>query len=606
MNISYKYEDKSVATAASKYLRTAATLACGALCLLTSIVRGQELTGAVTVEGDYMPDIIHPERINMLPGLERYRSSNEALPYALDGVEARFRPAFLPLPSTSWGASRSLPSSRGYLELSLGSWLDANLSAGYSILRSDESKLNVWLQHNSTSLWRPYPDVDARRWSYQESAGADFSHRFTSAGTLSASLQYRLGCFDYYGYHPSAPSGEGGAEGIASTSARMPTQTLNDIAFRAGWRPEKLKGTGGDYFADLRVRYFGYRKGERETDLSLSGGYSLSWDRGSQIGIAGNVEVLLYGASEGYKAPDTYGMVTLTPYYEFIKRNMRLRLGADVDITANAAGNTSDTHYSLFHIAPDVRFDIKGKGIGFYAHALGGSELHTLAGASQTDPYCMPSLISTQPVYTPLDLRIGLEAGPFAGFSAGIEARYRYSMHLPLEGWYSAMLNGRVPSVTDLRGIHLSGCSAALRLRYNYGERLRISAEGSYQPQDGEKGYFNGLDRPRWTAEAEIIGKPVEKLSLSLSYRLRAVRHIYRSINLPSSGSVMIEGTPDREIIGERLPDTSTLDFSASWQLTPRIALTLRGCNLLDRHETLLPDLISEGINFRGGVNIIF
>ena len=207
-------------------------------------------------------------------------------------------------------------------------------------------------------------------------------------------------------------------------------------------------------------------------------------------------------------------------------------------------------------------------------------------------------------MYTPIDAAIGAEFGPFGGFTAGAEFRFKHSMHVPLGGWYSTELNNGAPF--DFGRISTTGFSAGLKAAYSFGNIFSIRAEGSYQPQNGTKGYFNGFDRPRWIASAGLECNPVKPLTLGVAYRYRGVRYIYASRELPTPPGVIINGGGEREIYGTRLRDISTLDFSAAWQISPKLAVTFRADNLLDRHEEILPMLGSEGVTFYGGLSVLF
>ena len=576
-----------------------------------SLPAGAQLHGEVTVEGDYQPEVILPERINMLPGMQRFRSESGALPYADRGVVTPFKTAHLPLPPTAWGADREPSDRRGYLDVSLGSWLNADISAGYRALRGRTGDLSVWLQHTSTSLWRPWPDSKERRYSYQETLGARYNLAVGDAGIFSVALQYHLGLFNYYGLLPGND-----ADGF-------PHQTLNDAAIRLAWDAPRRESDGSDYGVAARFRAFAFREGQREYDTQLSGRYSMAWSGGSRIGADASLSILAYGNSEGVARPDTYGMLRLTPYYTFTKRNMTLRLGIDLDFTANAGGSTADTHYAAFHAAPDVRFDVRGRGVGFFVRALGGSELRTLASAWQTDRYCLPWLSNTQPEYTPIDATAGFEITALRGLTASLSVRFKSTRHVALEGWHMALLNygdrptpsleatlpkGAKPGYgTELWGATITGVGFDLGLGYRLGDIFNISASGSYVPQKGTRGIFNGYDRPRWTADASLEVHPVKPLTLAVDYRYRGVREIYTSYQpQPTNPDIVVDGTPKRQLAGQRLPDISTLDFRARWRLNKMTGIGLQACNLLNRHEMLLPCLRSEGITFAGQIDFQF
>ena len=130
-----------------------------------------------------------------------------------------------------------------------------------------------------------------------------------------------------------------------------------------------------------------------------------------------------------------------------------------------------------------VKFALQTGQVGLFLNILGGSRLNTLASLHQYDYYMMPALTSTTPTYTPLDASLGVNLGPFSGFSLGIEARYRVSKNVPLGGWYQAWLDygsasmpgmdktetsakGNVLYSLDSDGINLHGGSIAAKIAY--------------------------------------------------------------------------------------------------------------------------------------------
>ena len=157
----------------------------------------------------------------------------------------------------------------------------------------------------------------------------------------------------------------------------------------------------------------------------------------------------------------------------------------------------------------------------------------------------------------------------------------------------------------------MHGLSLAMHAGYRLGSILELEAEGTYQPQDGEKGYFNGYDRPRWTASVAATVKPVEKLSLSLEYEYRGVRRIYTQAGRVGSAAVpggipVIKDSGDGPMPSLRLPDLTLLGFRAGWQFTPKVGVFVQGANLLDRRDDVLPFAPMQGISVVGGVNLLF
>ena len=591
------------------------------LLLATAATASAQLHESVNVEGTYLRDVLHPDRINRLPELTHFRIADSSLDYALQGVPAAFSPASPAIPATLWGADRSAEPRLGYLELSSGSFLNSSLYFGVGILRQPDRRLDLRLSHNSTSLWRPFGEAADPRKSYEENIGLSYAQRFRDAGTLSISAQYHLGYFNYYGIDPSL---------VAVNSADVPfqrqlTQTLNDAAFKAEWN--SLHGISPlDWHASAGVRVFATRTDTRETDISIAGGVAKDFGDEHRAGIDADVDALLYSEAHGGVAPDNYSAISLKPFYRWQRRNVQFRVGADLDLVFNADGEKQGSHFGAFHAAPDVRFDVTGRNTGFYIHVTGGTELHTLASMWQLDPYRNPHLESTMPVYTPLDAVIGGEFTPFRGFSAGIGLRYKISRNVPMEGWYMAWLNGphvlRLPDVPPginpeygmgLERYNLSGFGVEVKLHYQPSRVFDIHARGSYTPQSDDSGIFNGLDRPRWVADAGFEVEPVRQFRFGADVEYRGVRRVYTGYYDPSSSSLTPGGSrPDPAKADElivtslRLPDICRMSAHVVWNVTPTFALRVDADNLLNRRFEILPYMPTEGIAVTGGLQWLF
>lgn len=598
-------------------------------------VSAQNLHESVNVEGVYRIEVVQPERINVFPRHEDVSLERADLNFDTDGVPAQFAPTALPMGITGWRTAREA-SPRGYIDLSLGSWLNSSLSAGYDVIRKKDTRLSVSLQHNSTSLWRPdlsEATHDVRRFRYDESAAARFARTFSGKGLLEASLDYHFGYFNYYSYLPHAVTDIPGSAGM---KYKAPTQTLNDLSAMAAW--SNPSGLPLQWNVGLRARYFGYRSlylpgtagnelqalsGERETRLDLLAGLSRKWEAGSQIGLDAEGSLLLYSGlshlTHSYvnlpSLPD-YGMLILKPYYRFTRNNFIINAGVDIDLTFNADGDTPDSHYSLFHIAPDIRIDWRREKFGMWIKLLGGSTPQTLASGSVFNYYRLPALPSTQPIYTPADASVGFEFGKWKGISAGVGIAYRATKHVPLDGWYMAILNygaspmpglpaeAQFPTYgTGYQGIDLHGFSFDLHAAYEYGNIVKAEGSVKYQPQHGSRGWWNGLDRPRWVLNAGLDVRPIKPLHIGIGYEYRGVRSIYTAYAVTESSPVVEQST---RLASYRLPDICNLKASASYDISNRLNVGVRAYNLLNHRIESLPCLLTEGIDIQGVISYKF
>lgn len=592
-----------------------------------------QLNESINVEGKYLPEIIHADRINTYPTRMGLNVETNRLSYETAGVPASFYPDGVTLPATGWRASRTPSRYRGYLDLGIGSWLNSNLSAGYCFIDNDDTRFGVRLQHNSISLWKPklYPQIDnIRQFRYDETIGIYASHNLGKAGTIGGSLDYHAGYFNYYGYVPIKVSHDGNPDIEKPTglnnSYKAPTQTLNDIAFRVGWNTLP-KFDDISAYASAGVRYFGYRRyyqplteyaGSRETNVNIAGGLNFPTSAKSALGFDANINVTGYSGGDvsadppALPAPDTYGLFTLTPYYSFILDNLNVKLGADLDFAIKAG--MEGHRYGAFHIAPDVKADYRGNGAALFLHLTGGSQLSTLADNSALDYYQRPYILNTAPVYTPLDAELGANFGPFAGFSAQVALAYRISRGQIAGGLYMEELNDFIDSypfpideqyprqtyVAEGR-YNLHGFSVNAHLGYELGKLLKINLDGSYQPQKGTNGYFNGYDRPRLTADAALEVSPTDKLKFKLAYQYRGVRNCMAVYSLSDD-----TGNAITRLHPYRLPDLTFLNLGASYAFSDRLSVNVQADNLLNRHSEFLPGLPLSGVIVSGGLSLLF
>ena len=603
---------------------------------------------SISVEGKYVPEIFRLDRINSFPKQVKFSLDTRPLGYDAKSVPAGFAPNLFPMPATGWNDSREFSDARGYLELGAGSWLNSTLSAGYRFIDDKATTFGIRLQHNSTSLWKPNVSElmqDTKQARYDENIGIYGSHDFEGKGKLSGAIDYHIGNFNYYGFDP-----QWGAFQIGN-APKVPTQTLNDIAARFSWQSpvaaDKLSWNAG-----VGVRYFGYRanyspfngylgiidpdtwtlastQGCRETDLNLNGGFNLPLSGGSSFGVDLNADILIYPKSElvaGYVGvwnPENYSVVTLTPYYRFSRERLLVRIGADIDLAFNAGEEDGgDNHkYGFLHIAPDVKVDYLAGPVSFYLHALGGTRLNTLASNYERDYYQSPDLGSSCPVYSPLDGSLGATFGPFSGFSAGIDFAFRITRGEYIGGWYQSYMNYGSTTIPGLpetayidrvdRELHynysnsdyynLHGFSLGARASYDAGKIFKVEAKGNYQPQNGNNGYFNGYDRPRWTALISAETNPWKGLKFKLAYEYRGVRNIYAMAHY--TGALVSDS---QLLAGYRLPDITYLNFGASYSFTKNFSLWAQADNLLNRHDEILPSLPSQGLRVTGGFSLIF
>lgn len=614
-------------------------------------VAAQELKENVNIEGHYAPKVIKTDKIYTLPQRISFTLESPSLDYDYNSLTTPFANDVLTMPATSWQAERNIANRKGYVDFHLGSWLNANLSAGYRFIDNEKTTFGIALQHNSTTLQKPYQQSDVKRLRYDDALTLYTSNQFSRYGTLNAALTYHLGYFNYFMlFAEQSPK-----------SSKKASQTLNDIKAKIGWNNFCQNNKTLSYNADLKLRSFNYRSlylpqyllntqpqnnttlpypetttpysryhPDRENHLALCGQLSSAKNE-NQLNLKAAFNLLTYSRCKVCTSqlashltgtlpqdardkiitpPADYGLISLTPAWKLLKNNLNITLGAQVDFAINAPGNKADNHYSLFHIAPDVKIAWGNQQFGVALQAIGGSKLNTMASAYDNVYYSLPLCIANEPSYTPLDAILDLNFGPYSGFEATISGEYKIEHHIPSSALYPAILAYQAPlssiysspGMADLASCglpsqqyNLHGSQLAVKLQYSPIHLLSASASAKWTPQSETTGYYNGYDRPTVVATANLNIYPLKSLSLSAEYMLRHNRAIYTAI--PRSPQYI-----------SRLPleDISLLNFAAQYQINNHITLSLNAYNLLNRHTDLMPALPATGIEFAGGVQWLF
>lgn len=563
-------------TSVFRHIALAATLA------TTAFASAQSLDESVTVEGTYRPEIIPADRLPLVPDLLRFSAPESRMQFDQNPVSANFAPDALTMPSTDWRVRKNYSATRGYLDFRLGSWLNSSLSAGYAPIRNDATTLNVWLQHCSTSLWREKWEAEGtkhegpKRFRYDETIGADLSHRFAGAGRLDADLRYHLGYFNYYMLS---------SDWIDNLN-KIPTQTLNDASVNLRWEGRTYGKY--NYEAYANVRYFGYRRMyELHGNLLSSQTPAIELlqttpDRETSVNAGGNLRYAHNGCSSwqadlGYSGVinslgSDVNRLQITPAYLYTQGNTALRVG----VKATAVD-------SKFRIAPDVVLTYSSGILALKAAVGGGTHLRTLAWMHDLAYYSDPQNGCHRAAYTPVDARLAFQLNPGGRWTSGIEGYWHTTKDERTVGFYGDRIFFNLFDIPgDWMTENLHGFSLAVNAGYDFCKEFSVKGNATWQPQHDNTGVLNGFDRPEFTANLSACSSPIEKLSVRLDYNLRARRY-------GANGDVHL------------------LNLNADYRITDRISVGAELNNLLNRrHQLYGSDVEIEGFNFAVGAQLTF
>lgn len=623
---------------------------------MSALSASAQFNQTISVDGKYVPEVIRQERLNTFPRSVKFALESTPLNYEGRGVNTPFVPQLTAMPATGWRDTRSWSDTRGYLDVGAGSWLNSTLNAGYRIFDDAETLLGVKVGHTSTSLWKPKVSErvrDVKMWRYDESAALFGSRDFGRGGRLSGEIGYHFGSFDYYGYNPVWLPLQGGE------SVKAPGQKLHDGSLRLTWNSPAVTLRSSEMLFDVTVaaRHFGYEssylpysevkgdepgplpvetgvallrgKGTRENHLSAQGG--VLWKLGGEMetGLRAGGDWLIYGRRPDYLLPDStrlmapevenYGVVSLNPFFNVSFGNLAFHLGVKGDYAINAGERGN--RYAALHFAPDVKGEYTSGILKGYVTIGGGTTLNTLASGYQLDYYRNPRLESTMPVYTPFDGRFGLGITPGYGVTADAWVGYRVVRGERLGGWYQYALNyayssavpglpvgmqtpeGTLPMHYDFTApgrMNMHGFSVGGEIGYEFSQWVKCRVAGSWQPQDGSRGYFNGYDVASRTLDATVQSTPWRTLTVGASYHYRGGRRVY--VNGTAG-----QGEAQRSaLVSAPLGAWSMLGATASYKLDCGVSFWLQADNLFNRHTPRLPGLPDQGLQFMVGAGYVF
>ena len=588
-----------------------------AIASLANVAFAQEdLTKEITVETDYKPTEQKATKLNKLPAVTKSATKTAALKYSDWAVPTTVNPTTPLMAPYGYNTAYTFSKRRGYFDFSAGSLLNLTGSAGYKILDTELTELNVWLQHNSTwagrnkSQYLPSELLQAQKQKYNNNiVGLDLSHSFHQ-GTLHASAFYHYDHFNYYGGYNAITKQTVYTDGTVSESTIYDIdgwdksehmQTVNEFQANVGWA-NKRSDDALQYSANLMFNHFGFSKGLGQTfndkansdnhiRLALFG--ETPHSHSSRVGANVNVDYLgrtcqnFIANGDSKSSTRAVGLVNIAPYFKYENNGFNARLGVNIDLSLSDG--------TSFRIAPNVDLSYAfTDGFSVYAEAKGGKKLVTLRDMYSYNRYINPTSDFVN-FHSPLDAEGGFKIGPFSGF------------HAKLFGGYGIFKNVNMPDFkysgttrTEYLPIDIKGWKAGFELGYKYCSIAEAKVNVTYSPQDEEKGYFMGFDRAKFVGNASVSVTPIKHLKIGIDYQLRCKRWATGNITAENAG--VITYSKDCRDLG----DWNNLSLGASYQINDMISVFAQGNNLLNKKWDNYYGMSAQQLNVLGGVSIVF
>lgn len=616
---------------------------------------GQSLSKEITVDKDVVPQEREASRMVLTPKLVLPAIQQKSLRWSDRGVAAPVSPSVAILPPAAYASSITPSPYRGYVMAGYFPTFQLGVSAGYKLIKTDNSDLNVWMQYDGSSVKRKAPFNEGKKIGYYSpdkgkttyntqdvNVGVGGAHTFAGVGTLSGRVAYDLSSYNF-----------------PTLITKGFNQSINRFDIDLGWQSQVgafdySVNLGYDYFHLSKVRDESVTthdfaenirsatildlssRNEKTLSASFSGRYAISefWHVGADIDFmdinrsrSENKECRVSGKWSDDKdiiiniPPETsytiyctglygggYNITEMHPYLRWKNDNLIVKAGVGVQIAGGDCGSN--------RVRPDLRVDWTPSA----SFAIWGQlndrrvNMQTLGNLYDRNRYIGRDC-NAGPMLDKLHVEGGIVIGPFAGASIELWGSYgRVSSYytpavISMPQGNLSSFNGSAsespfsPYFTIGQYISIDDfidMSYGVAFNYDYRDiaSLRVSWEGA--PQEFDKGNINSLDRARSVFAATLGVHPINPLDISLGYTVRSGRCLYGlKPDYPGFFNPF-------EYKKYSLGTAASLDLGATWRFSDRFNVWGTVENLLNRDWQIVYGIPNKGITGLIGVSCRF
>lgn len=494
--------------------------------------------------------------------------------------------------------SRTFSSHRGYLDASAGSFLNINASAGFRIVDGERTKLNLWLQHNSTwGMDNPYTlitpsssseltTIDYEQKFINDVVGLDLINSFRD-GRLTIGANYHFARLNYLNQEVDGPEW---------------FNNINEVHANVGYEGGLAErrtiyeiGADINHFGNSVAQYYGLKSSDWH--LRFNAGISQPFGDENRIGIdmlgeylSSESEVDAQHAADVPTFSNSRGKLRFTPFYTYAGERMNFRLGANLDVSFSDG--------TILRVSPDASFGYTfTPGFAFFAEARGGKDFNTFSRMFALNRYTFAAPAEAFcSSYTVADAKAGFKIGPFSGFNATLNAGWGKVCDAIMPtcdvfGGSRWNIPGTPYYNDDLAGFWFGG-----RLSYDYSDVVSVAVEGRYSKQDSHDDYAFGIDRPEYIVNASLKVRPIRPLSIGVAYEYRGGRQLWHGME--------VNGMP--MWYSEELGNVNNLSASARYDFSEKLAVTINANNILGHEWEMAPFYSAQKFGIMGGVSLKF
>lgn len=565
------------------------------------IVKAQEptLTKEITVETDFVPVEQKAVKLSTLPDVTKTTVPAKSLVYSNWSETVDIPTKINTLEPYGFNTTYPFSQAKGYFDIGAGTQLNIVGNAGYKFIDNNERQLNAWLQHISTWSGKntsPLVQTEPLKQKINDNIIAiNFSNKFT-AGLLGLGAYFHLDNFNYYGVNDF------------SAYDKADKQTATEFGIKAEWKRPVTGENNLQFAAQLAFNHFGYSKninneknGIKENNVQAKI-FSEAVFGTFSLGINATADYLGYSnLLNEYGIPngsDWMGLLKVSPYILYNIDNIRIKGGINIDLSAQDG--------SKVRLSPNIKADyLIQNGFSAYISATGGKRLNRLSGIHSICRYIAPSEVLGSS-FSPYNAELGIKIGPFNGFYfkpyfgyGSFKDEITPFYNIDFSSNNSSTVTELVSPYVFMQKYDIKGWKTGAEIGYSYNNLIDFNANIQYSPQDNDKGYVMGLDRPELIVNTNIKITPIKPLSITIGYELRNGRTYYNRYYIAGPPPV----TTWRET---ELKDVNNLSLNAYYQVTSNVGVFVNANNLLNSQWDDFLGMGAQKTSAVAGVNITF
>ncbi len=567
----------------------------------------------ILVERDYTPSLQDASKINTMPDIYNPVMPKQQINFLSQAPSIGLKKNLLGNADPGEIVTDiDFSKKRGYL--TFGGGTNANLDGafGYQLLNTENDKLDISANHNSTNGNVDYESKDyfhtkAKAKSMDNRIGLGYQHKFSPA-ILSINAAYFNNSYNYYG-NPYIIN-YGSAEDVEAIGIdRDSKQNIGSFGVGAGIQSREDGNNELSYRINVGYNTFKNKygpttgvDGAKGEQINVAADFGTDLGADKQLGVESRFMNQSFGKLQFATLTGAYNslsVVEATPYIRFDGLNWNLKLGAKI----GAAFDNENT----FNVSPEIKSSVAFADRNvFYLNVIGGINDNTFLHILQENRYVNP-LTRIGHSNTVYDALIGVKVGAVEGVEIDAFAGYKQTKkdHLYLStspfdendnitsSWgntstpvYADLSTGNIGASVKTGLIPRTDLSATIR-GYFYNVKYKDGSVPSFFSAAPSEKKAWGL--PSFSVDVRADVKVLENLSVSMDYIFKGGRKTY----FQGLGAVSMN-------------NINELNFGGSYQILDWISVNAHLNNVLSQKYEEFAGYTLQGFNAMGGVSLKF